>query len=151
MFRHHHLMDEAWVKRLKELLEIAERKEFSTLVPAGRVKCAQMHLNGVQGCIAGIYGPPDTPQAGNLPLFATAHDVTEIVAANLAGAKAVFLSPVFPSCSHPGAPSLGPERFRELAAKAEMPVIALGGMTAEKARALCWPRWAAIGGLSPIT
>jgi thiamine-phosphate pyrophosphorylase len=29
-----------------------------------------------------------------------------------------------------------------------MPVIALGGMTAEHAKALDWPRWAAIDGLS---
>jgi len=27
-------------------------------------------------------------------------------------------------------------------------VIALGGMTAERARAMDWPRWAAIDGLS---
>ncbi|MEL7317386.1 MAG: thiamine phosphate synthase, partial [Pseudomonadota bacterium] len=28
------------------------------------------------------------------------------------------------------------------------PVIALGGMTAERAREIQWPRWAAIDGLS---
>ena len=151
VFRHHHLPDEAWVKRLKELLKLAETKGFWTLVPARRVICAQMHLDGAQGGLAGIYGSPDTPETDQLPLFATVHDEAEILAANAVGAKAVFLSPVFPTRSHPGALSLGPERFRELAAKADMPVIALGGMTAAKAGEIGWPRWAAIGGLSPIT
>ena len=151
VFRHHHLTDEAWAKRLEELLKLAETREFWTLVPARRVTCTQMHLNGAQGCLAGIYGPSDRLETDNLPLFATAHNEAEILAANAAGAKAVFLSPVFPTRSHPGAASLGPERFRKLAAKAEMPVIALGGMTAAKAGELGWPRWAAIGGLSPIT
>jgi thiamine-phosphate pyrophosphorylase len=59
-----------------------------------------------------------------------------------------MLSPVFPTRSHPGGETLGIARFYELAALSEIPVIALGGMTAERARALDWPRWAAIDGLS---
>ena len=41
-----------------------------------------------------------------------------------------MLSPVFETRTHPGAVPLGPEKFHALAALAEMPVIALGGMTA---------------------
>ena len=54
----------------------------------------------------------------------------------------------FPTRSHPDAATLGPMRFRALAARARMPVIALGGMTAARAEELDWPRWAAIDGLS---
>ena len=39
-------------------------------------------------------------------------------------------------------------QFHMLARHAQMPVIALGGMTAKRAKALKWRRWAAIDGLS---
>ena len=64
-------------------------------------------------------------------------------------ADAVLLSPVFATRSHPGAPSLGPLRFLLMAQKAALPVIALGGMTAQRAARLRVHRWAAIDGLSP--
>lgn len=65
-----------------------------------------------------------------------AHNLREIRAAERAGAAAVFLSPVFPTRSHPGARALGPARFALLARRTALPVIALGGMTAERARRL---------------
>jgi thiamine-phosphate pyrophosphorylase len=80
--------------------------------------------------------------------LATAHSLREIGLANRVRADAVLLSPVFPTRSHPGARTLGPSRFRLLAAWAAMPVIALGGLSARAARRLRWPRWAAIDGLS---
>ena len=80
--------------------------------------------------------------------MATAHNMNELTQANLFGADAVMISPVCPTSSHPGAPVLGPTRFRMLAAHADMPLIALGGMNAQSARRVKWPRWAAIDGLS---
>ena len=93
----------------------------------------------------GIYGAVDRldPATGLLRL-ATVHDALEIAAANDAGVDGLFLSPVFPTRSHPGAPHLGSERFRELAALAQAPVIALGGMDTKRAAGLSWPRWGAI-------
>jgi thiamine-phosphate pyrophosphorylase len=75
----------------------------------------------------------------------TAHSLREIGRA--AKADAILLSPVFPTRSHPGAPVLGPIRFRLLAQKAGPPVIALGGMTPRRAAAL-GTAWAAIDGLA---
>ena len=80
--------------------------------------------------------------------LATAHGAEGIAIANRYGADGIFLSPVFPTRSHPGAKALGREEFRRLAAKSDAPVIALGGMNAERAAELAWPRWAAIDGLS---
>src|SRR5690606_21673045 len=98
----------------------------------------------------GIYGAPLSlaPHRGDMLMLATAHNLTEIAAANRAGADAVLLSPAFATASHPGAPALGPLRFRALARYAQMPVIALGGMSQRHADRLQWPRWAAIDGLS---
>jgi thiamine-phosphate pyrophosphorylase len=67
---------------------------------------------------------------------APAHDLAEIRAAERAGAALVFLSPVFPTRSHPDATVLGPEGFAALASQTALPVIALGGMNAERARTL---------------
>ncbi len=98
----------------------------------------------------GIYGAPRSlyPRRRDLIQIATAHTMGEIAQANIIGADAVMLSPVFTTRSHVGASPLGPARFRLLARHARMPVIALGGMNDATARRLYWPRWAAIDGLS---
>jgi len=65
-----------------------------------------------------------------------AHDLAELEAADAAGADLVFLSPVFPTRSHPGVPAVGPHRFAELAQRTRVPVVALGGMTEARFRTL---------------
>ncbi|MDT7933869.1 MAG: thiamine phosphate synthase [Sphingomonadaceae bacterium] len=67
---------------------------------------------------------------------AAAHDNAELMAAARAGADLVFVSPVHPTASHPGARSLGRVRFALLARRARIPVAALGGMTSHRFRAL---------------
>lgn len=67
---------------------------------------------------------------------ASVHTLAEIETAELDGAALLFLSPVFATRSHPGAPPLGPERFDALAASTDLPVIALGGLNANRARML---------------
>jgi thiamine-phosphate pyrophosphorylase len=98
----------------------------------------------------GIYGSPRslTPRRTGLIHLATARGLAELGLAARLGADAALLSPVFPTRTHPGGAVLGPVRFRLLARHSRLPVIALGGMTAHRARALDWPRWAAIDGLS---
>ena len=67
---------------------------------------------------------------------ASAHNLRELRAAERAGVDLVFLSPVFATRSHPGAKPLGAARFASLARLAQVPVVALGGMTAGRARTL---------------
>lgn len=67
---------------------------------------------------------------------APAHNLAEIRAAEAAGAALIFLSPVFATRSHPDAKPLGPERFAALAARARVPVVALGGMNEARAKGL---------------
>ena len=67
---------------------------------------------------------------------ASAHNLRELKAAERSGADLVFLSPAYPTRSHPGAPALGPRRFALMAHQAKVPVIALGGMDKERARTL---------------
>ena len=76
-----------------------------------------------------------------------AHDRREAIAARRAGAALVFVSPVYPTRSHPGEPTLGPMRAARVACGLGMNVIALGGMDAprwRRIRSLGFDGWAAI-------
>ncbi len=64
------------------------------------------------------------------------HNLRQLRTAERAGADLVFLSPVFATRSHPKARPLGVRRFGLIANQAKVPVIALGGMDADKARRL---------------
>lgn len=67
---------------------------------------------------------------------ASVHDLAEMRAAERAGASILFLSPAYPTRSHPGAATLGLSGFARLARRTELPVIALGGLDPSRARAL---------------
>ncbi|MFN3724826.1 MAG: thiamine phosphate synthase [Allosphingosinicella sp.] len=67
---------------------------------------------------------------------ASVHDLAEVRAAERAGASILFVSPIYPTRSHPGSPTLGEDGFARLAHRTELPVIALGGMNRNRARRL---------------
>lgn len=66
------------------------------------------------------------------------HNLAEIRAAERDHADLLFLSPVFPTSSHPEARPLGLARFAWLARRTALPVIALGGMNEARGRRLAW-------------
>ena len=72
-------------------------------------------------------------RAGQL-VTSSAHDAPELLRARQAGASAVFVSPLFPTLSHPGARPLGPVRWAALALRARGPVLALGGVSGTTVR-----------------
>jgi thiamine-phosphate pyrophosphorylase len=67
---------------------------------------------------------------------APVHDFAEIRSAERDGADLLFLSPVYPTRSHPGGRTLGLARFAWLARRTALPVVALGGMNEERGRRL---------------
>ncbi len=69
-------------------------------------------------------------------LSVAAHGPAALRRARRLGADWATLSPVFPTASHPGAPSLGPRRFALWACRAGLPVLALGGVGPYTVRAL---------------
>ncbi|MFW2831380.1 thiamine phosphate synthase [Sphingomonas sp. ID0503] len=94
----------------------------------------------------GWHGPATARASRPMPHSASAHNAREVRRA----ADILFLSPLFPTRSHPGGRVLGRTRFAALARQARVPVIALGGMTPRNARrlgALGASGWAAIDGL----
>ncbi len=64
------------------------------------------------------------------------HNADELHRAAVNGADFALLSPLFATASHPGAPHLSVQLFRQLAAEAALPVIALGGITPANRSAL---------------
>ncbi|OYW47283.1 MAG: thiamine phosphate synthase [Sphingomonadales bacterium 32-68-7] len=142
VFRHYHLDAAERIARFRALRRIARARGHSVIL-------ADSALTAREWGADGLYGAPRALWPRNRALrIATAHSLREIGLANRLGADAVMLSPAFPTRSHPRAKTLGPVRFRLLAAHSAVPVIALGGMTAQTAHRLHWRRWAAIDGLS---
>ena len=141
VFRHYHLAPAERAARFGVLLAVARAAgHVVALADAPAVALAW----GAQG----IYGDPACLAAADgLLKLATAHDGAEIAHGARMGADGVFLSPVFPTRSHPGARPLGIHGFHVLAQQSSVPVIALGGMTKARATELSWPRWGAIDGL----
>lgn len=64
-------------------------------------------------------------------ISASAHDLRTMTSTRLV--DALFLSPVFPTRSHPGAPALTPGRANRMTMATRVPVYALGGVTAQNA------------------
>mgnify|MGYP000524713470 FL=1 len=63
-------------------------------------------------------------------LGASCHNANELALAAERGADFALLSPVLPTLTHPGAPTLGWETFSNWAAASPIPVYGLGGLTA---------------------
>ncbi|MDP4604529.1 MAG: thiamine phosphate synthase [Erythrobacter sp.] len=145
IYRHYHLSDAERCTRFRALRRIARARGHKVILADSALTAREWGADGIYGAPRSLY-----PRRGGLIRLATAHDLGEIGLAARLGADAVLLSPVFPTRTHPGAPVLGAVRFRLLARQSPLPVIALGGMTAHRARALDWPRWAAIDGLSEM-
>lgn len=146
IFRHYHLPPHARRARFEALARIVRRFGHRIVLAGTARQALHWSADGAYGDACKLTQGPATLR------LITAHNLRELSAAHRARADAVLLSPIFPTRSHPGAPALGPVRFRLLAARARVPVIALGGMTARRARRLRGGgepvRWAAIDGLS---
>ena len=137
VYRHHHLPDAERRARFDDLADKARRCAHTVILS----RASGWGEDGAYGRAHDIGAHPGLR-------LVTAHEAAEIATANRLSADGVFVSPVFPTRSHPGGEALGPDRFKRLAALSAAPVIALGGMTAGRALALGWPRWGAIDGLA---
>lgn len=143
IYRHYHLEGPERLARFRRLQRVARSRDHLVLLADSALTAREWGADGVYGAPLALW-----PRRAELIQLATVHDLRELAQALRKGADGVLLSPAFPTRSHPCAPSLGPVRWRLLAARSTVPVIALGGMAQRTARRLGWPRWAAIDGLS---
>lgn len=122
------------------------RARHLPLVVAGDVRLAVALRAGVH-LRAGRW-----PDPLRRPGFITssAHSLPDLRRARQAGADLVFLSPVFPTPSHPGAPALGALRWTRMARNAGLPAAALGGVQAARLRRLPPSICRAIGAIGAL-
>ncbi len=144
VFRHHAL-PRAARRALFDAVRIIARRRRLILLLAG--PAIQAQIWGADGWHGRKCGYPARPMLHSAPV----HGIAEMRSAERHGADLLFLSPLFPTRSHPDAPVLGHVRFGLLAHQARLPVIALGGVSARRAKTLAplgASGWAAIDALS---
>ncbi|NFV78520.1 thiamine phosphate synthase [Magnetospirillum aberrantis] len=151
LLRHYHAVDRAALAR--RLAIRARERRLVLLMAGGDWRLAALvGAHGVhlpQNMARGLCDPGLRLwlRRGHL-LSVACHDRAALARARTLGADMATLSPVFPTRSHPGAPSLGITRFALWTAKAGLPVLALGGVNRRTARTLRFAAgWAAIDGL----
>ncbi len=121
----------AFASRLRELtssfnakLIIHTQADIAKAVSADGVHLASTDLAEIPSVREWLNSPEIT-------ISASCHNGIELGFAQRFGADYAFLSPLFPTQSHPGEPHLGIEKFRELADTTSLPVVALGGINRE--------------------
>jgi thiamine-phosphate pyrophosphorylase len=122
VFRHYGLNAAERRRLFARIARIARKKNLVLLAGGGALPGA----DGVHGGKNSRCGLRTT----------SAHNLRQLKAAERRGAHLVFVSPVFPTRSHPRARALGRIRFGLLARQARIPVIALGGVDARRGRSL---------------
>lgn len=125
VFRHHSLPAQARHALFAQVQAAGRARQALILLAGPSEQAREWGAEGSHG-----RGPADGLRS------APVHDLAEIRAAEREGAAFLFLSPVYSTASHPGAPPLGPARFGLLARHTRLPVIALGGMDPIRARTL---------------
>lgn len=143
VFRHYHMPSDARRVLFEHIRAIARRRRL-VLVLAGNMRLATAWKAD------GWHGPDARRATWPLLHSMAAHDAREVRRADRAGADLLFLSPLFPTRSHPGVRALGRIRFAALARSAPIPVMALGGVrpiAAARLRPLGAAGYGAIDGL----
>lgn len=118
VFRHYGLAAGERRRLFERVRKVARRRRLFVLAGGG------LRGDGVHGRRGGGFRS------------ASAHSLSELKTAERSGARLIFLSPAFATRSHPDGRPLGPIRFGLISRHARVPVIALGGVDARKARRL---------------
>jgi len=125
----------ARVALARELVEVAAPFGATVLVSADVEAAAETGAAGVHLPRGGDPGTARDALGPGALIGVSAHDLGEVERAAAAGADYATLSPIFTSPGKPGyGPPLGLGAVRAADAAVAMPVLALGGVTAARAR-----------------
>jgi thiamine monophosphate synthase len=126
-FRRKGEMVEEWADTIEQLQHLVHSYGGRLLVNTHPLAGEKLHCDGIHLASGYLMSLTRKPSGFDW-VAASVHTPEEIVKANALGVDLVVISPVLPTASHPGEPPLGWEAFADLAAQAQMPVYALGGM-----------------------
>lgn len=126
-----------------------DRAELARLWQALARRHGHLFLVGNDACLAhrlhadGVHWPEYRLRRPSLVrphprwiVTAAVHGPAALRRARAFGVDAVLVSPIFATRSHPGARTLGPLGLGRLMRTTDLPVIALGGMSAQRLRRL---------------
>lgn len=130
----------------RDLARICRARRLA-LVVAGDARLAAalhagVHLRGGRW--------PGSQRPGRILITSSAHGPADLRRAYRAGAVLAFLSPVFPTLSHPKARVLGPIRWNRIACTTPLPAAALGGVDGGNVRRLSARFCRAVGAIGAL-
>jgi thiamine-phosphate pyrophosphorylase len=123
VFRHYSLAEDVRATLARRIADICHRRSLALAIAGSEDLALTVGADLV-------HNPLEPPLL--LPFSRSVHSVDEADAAHAEGATIVFVSPIFPTSSHPDAKPLGRPLARRIALAAGVPAIALGGMDALK-------------------
>lgn len=110
------------------VIRLARRYAARVLLNADPELAAECGADGVHLNRRRLMRLTQRPLSPEYLVAASCHNAAELTQAARIDADFAVLSPVLPTTSHPGAATLGWDRFRHLRHGADIPVYALGGM-----------------------
>lgn len=120
---------------LRRLMRLSRTRGLTVLLAGDPATARRWGANGVHLRQRDAHRAHQAHALG-LILTLPVHDEREARRARRAEAHGVFVSPLHPTRSHPGAPTLGRAAWLRIARLAGGQPVALGGMTAARARKL---------------
>jgi thiamine-phosphate pyrophosphorylase len=145
IFRHHATDPELRAVIGQRVADVAHRRRLVLGVAGDAVLARELDAQLV-------HNPRDTPLG--LPFSRSVHDEFEATSASEDAPSLVFVSPVYPTSSHPGSIPLGEKEASRLALLAGVPAYALGGVDPSRLhrlRELGFAGWAAIDAWLALT
>lgn len=122
-------MDESsYIALAKEALARCRNYKVRLLVNAEPALVEACGADGVHFNTRRLMALTRRPLPPHKLVAASCHNEQELKQAQAIHADFAVLSPVLPTPSHPGAPTLGWDNFQRLCHRADLPVYALGGM-----------------------
>jgi len=135
------------------LAKLARQRDLVLLIAGDPALAMRLDADGVHFSEAQLDKiAPIRTRHSNWIITAAAHSERALLYAKRSGADASLLAPLFLTKSHPQQSAFGLARFRLAAARAPLPVYALGGITASNVERLsnaCLAGIAAVEGVLP--
>lgn len=142
-----HFGDPTRVRVARQLATVSRSRGLTLLIGADAELARKCHADGVHW--PQRLTPPRRGAEFRL-VTASAHDAAGVRAASSAGLDACLLSPVFPTQSASARQPLGLFRASQLARISTIPVIALGGVSEERARRLAGRGFAGLAAVEAL-
>lgn len=129
----------------KAMLRLARSRGFSVLIAGDAELAARLGADGVHLAETHIRSAATwRARYPSMLITAAVHSLRAALSTGALPVDAVFLSPVFPTRSHPDADALTAIRANLIARAIDKPVYALGGIDARNARLLARDAFAGI-------